>query len=102
MNDVALDVRLAVGSLTSPLLMSVGVHRETAPRPGRRLAIGSSDGQHPGTEEGRIMHARVSTYEGPPGQTDEEVEEITRRQEEGVLPTVRQPGRVQGSDRSPG
>ncbi len=48
------------------------------------------------------MHARVSTYEGPPGQTDEEVEEITRRQEEGVLPTVRQPGRVQGSDRSPG
>jgi len=36
------------------------------------------------------MHARVSTYEGPPGQTDEEVEEITRRQEEGVLPTVRQ------------
>ena|SRR6266496_444449 len=40
--------------------------------------------------EESAMHARVSTYHGPAGLSDAEIEEITRKTEEAVLPGVRQ------------
>jgi heme-degrading monooxygenase HmoA len=36
------------------------------------------------------MYARISTYQGPAGLSDDEVAEIVRRTQENVLPTVRQ------------
>ncbi len=35
------------------------------------------------------MHARVSTYHGPAGLSEAEIDEITRKTEEAVLPGVR-------------
>jgi heme-degrading monooxygenase HmoA len=46
-------------------------------------------------KEARV-HARVTTYEGQAGLSDEQVQEITRRTEETVLPTVRQMGGYKG------
>jgi len=42
------------------------------------------------------LFARVSTYQGPGGMSDEAVEEITRRTEEIVLPVVREMGGYKG------
>ena len=36
------------------------------------------------------MHARVSTYQGPPNLTQEQVEEMDRYDRENILPPVRQ------------
>jgi heme-degrading monooxygenase HmoA len=51
-------------------------------------------GQRPG--EGDRMFARVSSYDGPAGLSDEEVEQITKRTIDEVMPNVRQMGGFRG------
>jgi len=48
------------------------------------------DGRRGERKEELAMHARVSTYQGPPNLTQEQVEEADRYVRENTLPSVRQ------------
>jgi heme-degrading monooxygenase HmoA len=65
---------------------------------GARLLFEAKRSRKAGTTTGREdrMFARVSSYDGPAGLSDEEVEQITKRTLDEVMPSVRQMGGFRG------